>query len=114
KTLEELKQRPERERRWHKEGFPPNVVCRVAAGTDVDFTSLRPGDRVELIGRVVGRKTADVWHDYVVLLDACRSAGPGKEGGVLLASWRTDIVKAHSETDHDARSFLTRAPSACR
>jgi hypothetical protein len=78
-NLDELKKRPERERRWHKNGFPPNVVCYAAVGSEAPLTAFRPGDRVELIGIVVGRKKADVWRDYVVLLESCRAAGPGKE-----------------------------------
>jgi len=75
--VEELKDLSDRERRWYKEGFPPNVVCYSAVGAEGRLAALRRGDRVELAGLVVGRKTADVWHDYIVLLEGCRVVGPG-------------------------------------
>jgi hypothetical protein len=78
-TIEELKDLPDRERRWYKEGFPPNVVCYSAKGAEGRLAALRRGDRVELVGRVVGRKAADVWHDYIVLLEGCRLVGPGSD-----------------------------------
>src|SRR5215510_9431993 len=56
-SVDELKDLTDRERRWYKEGFPANVVCYSAAGSEGRLASLRRGDRVELVGLVVGRKT---------------------------------------------------------
>jgi tRNA_anti-like len=47
-------------------GLPPNVVCRVAASSKVDFTSLSELQIIHVNAKIVGRKSADVWGGFVV------------------------------------------------
>ena len=59
-----------RERRWWAEGYPPNVICYLAKGSEQDFAGVQPGDNVRVRAKVVGvKQTDDVWRGYIVELE---------------------------------------------
>ena len=63
---------PPKERKWHSEGFPPNAVCFIARGEETSLAAIKPGQQVAVIGKVVGRKSADVFQGYTVVVDDSR------------------------------------------
>ncbi len=65
----QLAQLSPRERKWFKDGYPPNVVCYFSKENEAAFADVKIGKEVTVTAKVVGRKSADVWRDYVVELD---------------------------------------------
>jgi len=61
------------EKKWYNEGYPPQILCTIAAKDQKGFAALGPMDTAILVGRCQGmRKEPDVPHGYVVLFDECR------------------------------------------
>lgn len=71
-TAEQYAQQTEKEQRWFRDGYPPNVLCRVALEQVQAFRAL-PADReVTVRGWCVGKKLdSDVGGGYVVLFNDC-------------------------------------------
>jgi hypothetical protein len=63
-----------KERKWYDEGYPPNVVCYLAPSHSGDFASVKVGQAITIIGKVVGRKQGDVWMGYLVEVEDGRLA----------------------------------------
>ena len=63
------------QKKWFNEGYPPNVVCYIAAEAKAAFAAAKPETMIELIGTCRGMKSDDsVWRGYVVVLEDCKLA----------------------------------------
>jgi hypothetical protein len=57
-----------REKKWFREGYPPNVVCYLHPDHAAKFADFKPGASVTVTARVKGSERADAWMDMVVVL----------------------------------------------
>jgi hypothetical protein len=60
------------EKKWFREGYPPNVVCYLSSEAQQSFASIKPGQRIKVVAKVIGSKRADVWRDVMVELEDAR------------------------------------------
>jgi hypothetical protein len=60
------------ERKWVREGAPPNVLGYISSDAIQNFSKVEPGAGIRIIGRCKGRKPdPNVWKGYVVILEEC-------------------------------------------
>lgn len=60
-----------KERDWYRNGYPPNIICRIHPLAANMFATMTPG-RMEVIGICKGRRTdPNVWQGFVVELADC-------------------------------------------
>jgi hypothetical protein len=71
-TPEQLATQSDKERKWFSEGYPPNVICRIAPDQVEAFADLKPNRQCTVRGVCEGKRDADVGGGYVVTFSDCK------------------------------------------
>jgi hypothetical protein len=69
---EQLAHQSQKERKWFSDGYPPNVICRIAPDQIEAFADRMPNSPCTIRGVCEGKRDADVGGGYVVTFSDCK------------------------------------------